>query len=132
MANELHLLYLLTPVSLSFRVNWRLYHQIYKRLLPIEQRICDQIGISESHIVAYCHGQENATHAETLSFKREVFLSNDEKSIQAFQELNHDLIVKQRHVRFFTTLLLKDLLQDQPIERVAQFYGLTVGEIQAF
>ena len=61
-----------------------------------------------------------------------MFLSNDEKSIQAFQELNHDLIVKQRHVRFFTTLLLKDLLQDQPIEKVSQFYGLTVGEIQAF
>ena len=26
LSNELHLLYLLTPVSLSFRVNWHLYH----------------------------------------------------------------------------------------------------------
>ena len=67
---------------------------------------------------------------ETISFNRGAFLSDE--SIKAFQELNRDLIVKQRHIRFFTTLLLKDLLQDIPIDRVSQFYGLTVGEIQAF
>ena len=55
LSNELHMLYLLTPVSLSFRVNWRLYHQIFKRLMPIEQRICEKIGITEELIVNYSH-----------------------------------------------------------------------------
>ena len=53
LANELHLLYMLTPISLSFNVNWQLYHSIFKKLLPIEQRICEMIGISEDVIVAY-------------------------------------------------------------------------------
>jgi DNA polymerase theta len=37
LSNELHLLYLLTPISLDFQVNYSLFHAIYKRLLPIEQ-----------------------------------------------------------------------------------------------
>ena len=32
LANELHQLYLLTPVSLSFKVLWRKYHNIYNQL----------------------------------------------------------------------------------------------------
>jgi hypothetical protein len=47
------MLYLLTPVSLSFRVDWRLYHKIYKKLSPVELRICEKIGIDEELIVAY-------------------------------------------------------------------------------
>ena len=35
-------------------------------------------------------------------------------------------------MRFYTTLLLKDLLSDAPIDKVAEFYELTIGEIQAF
>ena len=46
--------------------------------------------------------------------------------------MNRSLIERQRHIRFYTTLLLKDLLSDAPVESVAQFYDLTVGEIQAF
>lgn len=36
--NELHLLYLLTPVisTSGINVNWRLFHSIFKRLTPIE------------------------------------------------------------------------------------------------
>lgn len=56
LSNELHLLYLLSPVSLSFNVNWNKYHMVYNRLLPIEKRICELIGIEEGLIVAYGHG----------------------------------------------------------------------------
>jgi DNA polymerase theta len=32
-------------------------------------------------------------------------------------------------MRFYTTLLLKDLLNDLPLESVSNFYDLSVGEI---
>ena len=51
---------------------------------------------------------------------------------KAFNELNKDLIVRQRHVRFYTTLILKDLLNDSPVDLVCKFYGLSMGEIQSF
>ena len=35
-------------------------------------------------------------------------------------------------MRFYTTLLLKDLLSDAPVDKICQFYSLTLGEIQAF
>jgi len=38
--NELHLLYLLTPVSMpEINVNWQLYYRIFKALSPIEKMI---------------------------------------------------------------------------------------------
>jgi DNA polymerase theta len=38
--NELHLLYLLTPVSIpEIKVNWKKYYEIIRRLSPIEKTI---------------------------------------------------------------------------------------------
>jgi hypothetical protein len=68
LSNELHMLYLLSPVSLSFNVNWGKYHSVFNKLLPVEKRICEHIGIKEDLIVAYgCGFAQNETE-----FKREV------------------------------------------------------------
>jgi DNA polymerase theta len=137
MANELHYLYLLTPVSLSFRVNWQLFHQIFKRLSAIEHGICERIGIQEDYIVNY--SVQGRVTQESLQFNRDVILPSDsqsaeqqEQALKAFQEMNKELIIRQRHIRFYTTLILKDLLHDHPLDQIANFYGLTVGELQAF
>lgn len=53
LANELHQLYLLTPVSLSFPVEWSLFHRVYKRLNKVELNICEMIGVTERHIANY-------------------------------------------------------------------------------
>ena len=55
LSNELHMLYLLSPISLTFKVNWNNFHRFYKNLLPIEVKICDLIGIEEEKIVRYGH-----------------------------------------------------------------------------
>ena len=50
--NELHLLYLLTPVHCpEIKIDWKLYHKIYKRFNSIQLDICNKIGISEDTIV---------------------------------------------------------------------------------
>jgi len=43
--------------------------------------------------------------------------------------LNNGLIQKQRHVRFYSCLLLKDLLSDYPVDKIAEFYSMSHGEI---
>ena len=43
----------MTPICLDFKVDWKLFHQFYKRLLPIELQICTQIGVSEEMISMY-------------------------------------------------------------------------------
>ena len=51
---------------------------------------------------------------------------------KAFEQINQSLIVKLRHVRFFTTLLLKDMLMDQPLESISEFYGIGLNELRGF
>ena len=49
--NELHLLYLVAPVHVSYSVNWELLLKIYHRLVPVELQACENIGIQENFIV---------------------------------------------------------------------------------
>jgi DNA polymerase theta len=70
LSNELHLLYLLSPVSLSFHVNWKKYHLVFKQLAPVERRICNLIGIDEDSIVAFGEG----VGSSNMNFKREIEL----------------------------------------------------------
>ena len=58
LANDLHLMYLLTPIMLDFRPNWNLLHRIYKRLLPLDIKIADQIGVDEQVIVMFAESKD--------------------------------------------------------------------------
>lgn len=51
---------------------------------------------------------------------------------KAFAEVNKELIIKMRHIRFYSTLLLKDMLNDFKMEEIANFYGLSCGDLQSF
>ena len=78
--NELHLLYLLTPVISSggINTNWRLFHSIFRKLTPIELQICDCIGISENSIVMF--SQQSAAGPGNTDFKRDVHFTHKESS----------------------------------------------------
>lgn len=54
LTNDLHLMYLLTPIQLDFRPNWNLLHRIYRHYLtPLDVKIAETIGIQEQLIVMY-------------------------------------------------------------------------------
>jgi hypothetical protein len=63
-------------------------------------------------------------------------LASSITDFKAFAEVNKELIIRMRHSRFYSTLLLKDLLSiDQKslsYEKLQDFYGLTLGDIQSF
>eukprot|EP00347_Sterkiella_histriomuscorum_P009671 403340318 len=118
--NELHLLYLMTPVSNTcIRINWELFHWIYRNLAPIELKICELIGIKEDYIVILNDQEDKGLVSGITDFK-------------AFAEVNKELIIRMRHARFYSTILLKDLLNDYKNEEVMSFYRITSGDIQAF
>lgn len=50
MSNELHLLYLLTPIITDFRVDWNKFELVYNNLFKDELKICDLIGIDPDFI----------------------------------------------------------------------------------
>lgn len=147
------MLYLLSPVSLTFNVNWNKYHTVFKRLSPIERRICELIGIEEDLIIAYGagYGQSEMTFKREIAQREEDYASpvrlkvpstgktplrhkliSQMTKFQAFADLNAELIKRQRHIRFYTTFLLKDLLSDPPLDKVCEYYSMSLGDIQAF
>lgn len=46
--------------------------------------------------------------------------------------MNKQLIQKHRHIRFYCTLLMKDMLLDAPLETLSHFYGLSQMELKGF
>lgn len=114
----------------------------------MEHGICKRIGVTEGHIASYdqeAHfGGYRGASVNATKFRREVVkvklpsrkstspakavtpgatkLYSEVDSFKAFAEMNQTMIERQRHIRFYTTLLLKDLLSDRPIEQVAEFY----------
>jgi hypothetical protein len=123
-------------------VNWRLYHTIYKRLTPIEHKICESIGITENYLVMF---SSNSGQSGDANLKREVLIRKDSNTediassitdFKAFAEVNREQITRMRHSRFYQTLLLKDLLsldhKSATYDQLQDFYGLTLGDIQAF
>lgn len=116
-------------------VDWRLLHKVYRSLTPIEQQICSLIGISEDFIVMYSQGMTMST-----GLKRDVIFntSKDESTaglmssisdFKAFADVNKELIVKMRHQRFYSTLLLKDMLNDYSKDEIQEFYKISNGDI---
>ncbi len=76
-------------------------------------------------------------------FKRDIVFTNSKdenntglmSSIQdfkAFADVNKELIIKMRHQRFYSTLLLKDLLNDYSKDEIQEFYKINGGDIQSF
>jgi len=46
--------------------------------------------------------------------------------------MNKNLIIKLRHVRFYTTMLLKDMLMDAPLDKLSDFYGIPILDLKQF
>jgi DNA polymerase theta len=53
LSNELHKLYLLSPISMQFKVNWSKFHRFYKHFSEVEIKIANAIGITEDSIVMF-------------------------------------------------------------------------------
>ena len=49
-----------------------------------------------------------------------------------FERQNKRQISRLRHARFYSTMVLRDMLMDAPLEQMSNFYGMTLGELQAF
>ena len=159
--NELHLLYLLTPVSMpEITVNWTLYSKIFDKLNPIEQMILDKIGIEEPHIAmaadSKCivnsgvldvkqsnlsispkkkkHAVDKFTAAQQTADKSKqdgkLAAHNSDNISYQFIEVNRGLIKDLRHVRFFITLMIKDLITCSDLDYLSSRYSTSKGSLQ--
>ncbi|CAG7822735.1 unnamed protein product [Allacma fusca] len=108
LANELHTIYQVTPIYLSDQwrnVDWNQYLNLYSSLNPEELRVAQLVGVEERFILSAI--------MSTVSWKNPM--QRAKLSI---------------HQRFYTALALNDLVNEMPIAKVTEKYGVTKGVVQ--
>ncbi|VDK18653.1 unnamed protein product [Anisakis simplex] len=104
--NELHLLYLVTPLNneaiWAGYLDWFHYHTIWSRLPPRLQRVGQMIGISERFIMERMQGRLARNNA-----------------------------LLQIHLRFISALALYELINEKPLNKVAIRFRICRGALQS-
>ncbi|XP_003384429.2 PREDICTED: DNA polymerase theta-like [Amphimedon queenslandica] len=107
--NELHMIYLVTPVSIVNQwpsIDWYKFYCIWERLATDMKHVASIIGVQEGYIVRALQGKP----AERTQAQREKLLV---------------------HQRFFTCLVLHDLVKESGLGPVSSKYGASKGFLQS-
>ncbi|KAK3098715.1 hypothetical protein FSP39_022356 [Pinctada imbricata] len=107
--NELHIIYLVTPIygmDLGGEMDWYQFYYQWEKLTIGQRRVAELVGVSEGFITKAIRGRiPTKTHAQmrTLAI----------------------------HKRFWTALMLHDLVQEMPLNEVARKYNCNKGQLQS-
>ncbi|XP_031620779.1 DNA polymerase theta isoform X2 [Contarinia nasturtii] len=102
---ELHAIYLVTPFSVCYQlqdIDWLFYLDMWEKLSTAMQRVGHLVGVKESFLVRAMRGSKGVDHS-TL----------------------------QIHKRFYTAVVLHDLINECPLNEVAVKYKLNRGTLQS-
>jgi len=103
LANDLHIIYLITPIHVHIDPDWQRYYDIYLQLDESFKAVALIIGIREVFLGKASSGQISHTQRDVISI----------------------------HRRFWAALLLHDLVQEVPFEKIMIRYNVQRGTLQA-
>ncbi|MBN3297943.1 DPOLQ polymerase, partial [Amia calva] len=105
--NDLHILYQITPVYGEWTtIDWYQFFCLWEHLPTSMKRVAEMVGIEEGFLARSVGGK-----------------------IIAKNERQHRQMAI--HKRFFTSLVLLDLISEVPLEAVAKKYGCSRGQLQS-
>lgn len=105
--NELHIIYQITPINISdywihsaTSVDWNFYFTLIQNFTPDVKRVSDLVGVRQSFILKMIKGASMS--------------SCDQKMLRI-------------HLRFYTSLILNDLVNEVPFPTILNKYGCQKG-----
>ncbi|KAA0720083.1 DNA polymerase theta [Triplophysa tibetana] len=105
--NDLHILYQITPVYVDWTtIDWYQFFCLWEQLPSAMKRVAEMVGIQEGFLARSVSGK---LIAKTEKQQRQMAI----------------------HKRFFTTLVLCDLVNEEPLGAVAKKYGCSRGQLQS-
>ncbi|KAK3585671.1 hypothetical protein CHS0354_020237 [Potamilus streckersoni] len=107
--NELHIIYLVTPVyaqDIGANIDWYQFYCLWEKLPADMKRVAELVGVDESFIAKAVRGK-----IPTKTFAQLKLLAT--------------------HKRFYTALVLNDLVQEVPLTDVAQKFNCNKGQLQS-
>ncbi|XP_013868724.1 DNA polymerase theta isoform X2 [Austrofundulus limnaeus] len=105
--NDLHILYLITPLYAEWTtIDWYQFFCLWEQLPSSMKRVAELVGVQEGFL------------ARSVSGK---LVAKTEKQLRQMAI----------HKRFFTTLVLQDLVNEVPLGTVASKYNCSRGQLQS-
>ncbi|KAM8880408.1 DNA polymerase theta isoform 2-T2 [Spinachia spinachia] len=105
--NDLHILYLITPLYAEWTtIDWYQFFCLWEQLSSSMKRVAELVGVQEGFLARSVGGK---VVAKTEKQRRQMAV----------------------HKRFFTTLVLHDLVNEVPLGAVASKYNCNRGQLQS-
>uniref|UniRef100_A0A669C8B8 DNA polymerase theta n=1 Tax=Oreochromis niloticus TaxID=8128 RepID=A0A669C8B8_ORENI len=105
--NDLHILYLITPLYAEWTtIDWYQFFCLWEQLSSSMKRVAELVGVQEGFLARSVSGK---LVAKTEKQHRQMAI----------------------HKRFFTTLVLQDLVNEVPLGTVANKYNCSRGQLQS-
>ncbi|CAD7699534.1 unnamed protein product [Ostreobium quekettii] len=108
MTTELHLTFLVTPLSELPYINWQALFRLYKSLPECEKKVAELVGANEGYIQKMSHNPPNNSSKDGV-------VSEPERICE----------------RFYAALILHDLIQEVPIDAICEKYEILQGGVQS-
>ncbi|KAJ3222158.1 hypothetical protein HK099_002624 [Clydaea vesicula] len=100
--DELHIIYQVTPTFLNLVPNWNLYLRVFNHLNEVQRNIAETVGISEWFLIKASIQKCAVQNSSSLSI----------------------------HKRFWASMMLNDLVQENEFKYVMNKYGVDRGTLQ--
>ncbi|KAM6224815.1 DNA polymerase theta [Rhynchocyon petersi] len=105
--NDLHIVYLVTPMFVDWTtIDWYRFFCLWEKLPSSMKRVAELVGVEEGFLARCVKGK-----------------------IVARTERQHRQMAI--HKRFFTSLVLLDLISEVPLKEINQKYGCNRGQVQS-
>ncbi|XP_077650861.1 DNA polymerase theta isoform X1 [Urocitellus parryii] len=105
--NDLHIVYLVTPMFEDWTtIDWYRFFCLWEKLPTSMKRVAELVGVEEGFLARCVKGK---VEARTEKQHRQMAI----------------------HKRFFTSLVLLDLISEIPLKEINQKYGCNRGQIQS-
>ncbi|CAN2387728.1 double-strand break repair via alternative nonhomologous end joining [Pristimantis euphronides] len=105
--NDLHILYLVTPVYEEWAtIDWYQFFCLWEKLSVSMKRVAELVGIEEGFLARSVNGK--------------IIAKNDRQQRQI-----------AIHKRFYTSLVLLDLISEVPLSELTKKYGCSRGQLQS-
>ncbi|KAM4046137.1 LOW QUALITY PROTEIN: DNA polymerase theta [Anomaloglossus baeobatrachus] len=105
--NDLHILYLVTPVYEEWAtIDWYQFFRLWEKLSVSMKRVAELVGIEEGFLARSVNGK---ILAKTDRQHRQIAI----------------------HKRFYTSLVLLDLISEVPLSELTKKYGCSRGQLQS-
>ena len=121
MEDDLHIVYMLTPIRDMLEPHWSTYQRRLSHLSALQMNIAESIGVSEHFIQLRASGI-------CLNVVEDNSLQNPTEGNRKSPHTSRRAHFATR--RFWSALILFDLLREVPVDTVAERYNILPGQIQ--